>query len=494
MISRRQLLGAGALTAAGALADCRCSRGARGHTGDGQTSAQRAVKLARQYSGSTLNVSWEGGMQAAEPLQFSGPRWEELTGIRINLIELGSPLDLYRHTIEEHWAGTGAFDCGMVAPAWVPDLVGARALEPLDELVARYMVPTDLDDVLPLYRTLGFFKNRRYGLSDDGDVLLLYYRRDLFSNEDNQREFKSRFGRPLADPQGYGWQQFSDAAHFFTQPPHRYGMGPFNRDLRWGWFQALLRRNGGQFFDPVTMKPGVGEAPGIETMARLAELDQVIPPGTFDVSPKEGMLSTYGQGASAMASFWPPLGRWVEGYGISSRAGPIPRPRVAGKTGYALLPGGVTEIALGYLLSVFSRSRQKVPAYLFIQWLNSPEVSLERVMLPFALRDPFRISHIRSPSFRRLWPNAGEYLDLLAAAGNEGALVDLIIPGHAEYAEAFFVASTQMRLGSGAVEASQTMAARWDAITQRLGRNRQRAEYLEYLKRPGATIGAYSRR
>ena len=75
-----------------------------------------------------------------------------------------------------------------------------------------------------------------------------------------------------------------------------------------------------------------------------------------------------------------------------------------------------TWLALGFLLCVFQRSRSKEAAYLFLQWLNSPEISLERVMLPYALRDPFRISHISSPKYRARWPAAKEYLDTLGAA------------------------------------------------------------------------------
>ena len=43
--------------------------------------------------------------------------------------------------------------------------------------------------------------------------------------------------------------------------------------------------------------------------------------------------------------------------------------------------------------SVASTSKKKEPAYLFIQWLNSEEISIQRVQLPYALRDPFRDIH-----------------------------------------------------------------------------------------------------
>ena len=491
MIARRQLLASAPWL--GLLPGCRRRSAPSLPPAVGATSAERAVNAARRFTGITLNVGWESGMQAQDLLHFSGPRWEDLTGIRIRVIELGSPIDAYRRVYEEHQAGTGSLDCGMLAPAWMPDLLLIGALEPLDRYVEHYMMPGDLDDFLPLYRELGTWDGRRYGLFDDGDVLLLYYRRDLFEDLQLQAEFTSRFGHPLGNPARYDWQQFVDAARFFTDTmaPRMFGMAPFNRDLRWGWFQGLLRKNGGQFFDPQTMRPGVDAPAGVQTMSQLAELDRFMPPGAADVAPKEAMLTSYASGASAMASFWPPLGRWTEGYGVTpDEPGATPRTQVAGKTGYALLPGGVAQLALGFLLCVFERSQRKEAAYLFTQWLNSPDISLERVMLPYALRDPYRISHISSPKYRARWAAAPEYLDTLSGAATKGAMLDLILPGHADYADAFFSAVTDVRQGTAVSVAMQRMAVRWDAVTDRYGRSNQRAAYLEYLKKPGATLVA----
>ena len=49
-------------------------------------------------------------------------------------------------------------------------------------------------------------------------------------------------------------------------------------------------------------------------------------------------------------------------------------------------------------------------AYLFTQWTTRPAVSLARVMLPYALRDPYRLSHFKSPLYQALWPDAKQYL------------------------------------------------------------------------------------
>ena len=99
-----------------------------------------------------------------------------------------------------------------------------------------------------------------------------------------------------------------------------------------------------------------------------------------------------------MTISWPPYGRWAAGYGTDEEALTGCRSRtIAGKVGYALPPGGHPELAAGFALSVASTSKNKEAAYLFIQWLNSEEISLQRVQLPYALRDPFRDSHFTRP-------------------------------------------------------------------------------------------------
>ena len=39
-----------------------------------QSAAQRAVDEAKKYSGTTLTLEWQAGLQALDPLNFSGDR------------------------------------------------------------------------------------------------------------------------------------------------------------------------------------------------------------------------------------------------------------------------------------------------------------------------------------------------------------------------------------------------------------------------------------
>ncbi len=454
----------------------------------GATSAERAVNAARRFAGLTLNLGWEGGAQALDPLRFSGPRWEQLTGIKVNVVELGVPKDEYRRLVAEQEAGASALDCASVAPAWLGDLVKIGALENLDPYIRHYLAKDELKDVLPFYRDMGVYNGKRYGFFDDGDIMLVYYRKDLFADPHIQSEFERRYGHPLGDPRHYDGKMLLDAAIFFTETyaPKLYGMAPFTPDTAWAWFQALLRMHGGQFFDPKTMRATVNEPPGVFALNLILQLGRTMPPSSSflaETRPGETTFGAYLSGKAAMASFWPPLGRWAERYDPSLESFEmIAQSLVKGKTGYALLPGQESEMAVGFLLTVQAQSLHKAAAYLFIQWLNSKETSLDRVMLPYALRDPFRFSHFESPEYRGLWPNASEYLDVLRSAATDRAWMDLSIPGANSYAEAFFEALARANRGVAIVDALNRLAADWDELTSRLGLEAQRAAYAEFLK------------
>ena len=141
--------------------------------------------------------------------------------------------------------------------------------------------------------------------------------------------------------------------------------------------------------------------------------NKFMPPGVEQFGFVEN-LAAFLQGQTAMTISWPPYGRWAAGYGTDQEVlSWVPKSTIAGKVGYALPPGGHPQLAAGFALSVASTSKNKDAAYLFIQWLNSEDISMQRVQLPYALRDPFRDSHFTSPEYLAKWPDAKDYLAAL---------------------------------------------------------------------------------
>ena len=159
--------------------------------------------------------------------------------------------------------------------------------------------------------------------------------------------------------------------------------------------------------------------------------------------------------------------------------------KVAGKVGYALPPGGHPELAAGFALSVASTSKNKDAAYLFIQWLNSEDISLQRVQLPYALRDPFRDSHYVSPEYMAKWPDAKDYLATLKQ-GAETGLLDLSLLQTDKYEEVLRQAISKLWAGEDPKAILDTAAGEWDAITDKIGVDKQKAVYQAWAAKSGA--------
>src|SRR4026209_2378571 len=156
-----------------------------------QNAAKTAVEAAKKIcSGKTITIVWEAGLQSLDPTQFSGPLWEKETGCKVKVVEVPTA-EMFTKIMQEFRAGTGAYDALNVVPAWMPDLAQAGALEPLDALVDKYGFRDELKKIAPTYRdnqmTVG---DKIYGFPDDGDVFVMYYRKDLFAREDLQKAYK----------------------------------------------------------------------------------------------------------------------------------------------------------------------------------------------------------------------------------------------------------------------------------------------------------------
>ena len=161
----------------------------------------------------------------------------------------------------------------------------------------------------------------------------------------------------------------------------------------------------------------------------------------------------------------------------------VPSSAIVGKVGYTVMPGGHREMASGYVKALTADSQNKDAAYLFMQWTTCPTVSLVRVMLPYTLRDPYRLSHFTSPIYRSLWPAAKDYLIALSDSAN-GSVVDLIMPGWQDYALTLDRMCTAVWAGEDPSGALTKANAEWDCDRQDRRGLSTRA-YKQFLKLPG---------
>src|SRR5215467_4184460 len=151
-----------------------------------QSADQIAVEAAKKYSGSTITIVWEAGLQSLDPLNFSGPMWEKLTGVKVKVVEVATA-EMFTKIMQDYRSGAGAYDALNVIPAWMPDLANAGALEVLDPYVDKYGYRDELQKIAPTYRDNQMkVGDKIFGFPDDGDVFLMYYRTDVFGDAANK--------------------------------------------------------------------------------------------------------------------------------------------------------------------------------------------------------------------------------------------------------------------------------------------------------------------
>src|SRR5215813_864709 len=230
-----------------------------------QSAAQRAVDAAKKIcSGKTITIVWEAGLQSLDPLNFSGPRWEKETGCKVKVVEVPTA-EMFTKIMQEYRAGTGAYDALNVIPAWMPDLVQAGALEQLDKYVDKYAFRSELQKIAPTYRDNQMTVNGKiYGFLDDGDVFVMYYRKDIFARDDLKKAFQAKYNYPLAPPKT--WKQFDDIGSFLTESLKKEGIygASFFREAPYTMFmfEERFRNEGGKFFD-ANMKATVNSPVGV---------------------------------------------------------------------------------------------------------------------------------------------------------------------------------------------------------------------------------------
>jgi multiple sugar transport system substrate-binding protein len=102
-------------------------------------------------------------------------------------------------------------------------------------------------------------------------------------------------------------------------------------------------------------------------------------------------------------------------------------------------------------------------------------------MDPKTIMDPWRVSHFRSAKFRTAFPGADEYLDAIEKTFLS-VVPDPILPGSNEYMRKLSYELTEaLAKRKSPKDALDTAAAEWEKITDRRGRDKQKAQWGEKL-------------
>ena len=158
--------------------------------------------------------------QIAKPYPLSGPSvqevWERETGIKLELIGV-SPEENYPRVMQDITTKSGAYDVYTSFYNEIGDLVESNGVVDLDEYVAKYK--PDWNDpkrgapTKEIYNLSYTYNNKVYIVSLDGDFQTWVYRKDLFEDPQNKKEYEDKFKMPLRQPPT--WTEVDQIAQFF---------------------------------------------------------------------------------------------------------------------------------------------------------------------------------------------------------------------------------------------------------------------------------------
>jgi len=441
----------------------------------------RPVGAARPYEGTTIRA-----VVNAEYVKYSLSLVEkelyEKLGIKLETEVI--PLDSFvAKTLLEFNSGKSPWDLIMFGGTFMPDY--GRHFEPLENWTGKLKLDFYMDDIPDIYKKLFLKHNGKIvGMPYDGDIHMMFWNKTAFERADNKKKFKAKYGYELAPPQTF--KQWDDQSEFF----HGWGWDGTDRKLfgagasykgnlySYYWWRARFFAYGGQYFD-AEMKPLVNAAAGVRALDEMVKTMPYYPPGVllFESEEPKTMLV---KGEVPLLYSWTSTGK---------RVGNPNESVIVGKAGFGVVPGAEIDgqvvhrvpLTPGRGMAVSVYSQKKEAAMKVLEFISSPDESLKIVMDPKTIMDPWRNSHFKAEKFRKDFPGAGEYLDAIQKSFTY-AVPDPILPGANEYMRKLsFEITEALAKRKSSKEALDSAAAEWDKITERRGRDKQKALWGEKM-------------
>jgi len=348
-----------------------------------------------------IHVMFQTGGDMIPAVNFKEEYEANNPGIKITLEEVPSE-SLYEKQMTEFLTGTGSYDLIELYPTWMGDYI--PFVENLDPFFEKYADDINVDDYIEGAQ-VGFDKweGSWYAVPYDGDVVIFYYRKDLFEDPAIMEEFKATYGRELQVPNT--WDEVLDCAEFFTRENFAdqdqfYGIAMIASRHWWavGYWSNVYRSYGGEFFDE-NGEIALNREAFTKANEIWAEMIRFAPPGVLNfgyTETKEALAS--GQVAMAL--------QWATTVFVDPR-----QSKVHDRLGFTVMPGVLQEdgsiyrtpaLACGKCLAIPKSAKNKEEAFKFAAFLSSPEVQVWSTVNGTGI-DPNRYSVFEDPRVIEVW-------------------------------------------------------------------------------------------
>jgi multiple sugar transport system substrate-binding protein len=438
---------------------------------------------AKPYAGTTIRA-----VVNAEYVKYSLSLVEkelfDKHGIKIETEVI--PLDAFvAKTLLEFNSGKSPWDLVMFGPSNMPDY--GRHFEPLEPFIQKMKLDFYMDDIPDVYKKLMLrHQGKIVSMPYDGDIHIMFWNRTAFERPDNKRKFKAKYNYDLAPPKT--WKQWDDMAEFFHgwgwdgTDNKLFGAGasykPSGSGYSYHWWRARFFSYGGMYFDE-NMKALINSPAALRALEEMVRTMPYYPPGVllFESEEPKTMLV---KGEVPMLYSWTSTGK---------RVGNKNESVIVGKAGFGIVPGAEIDgkivhrpsLTPGRSMAVSVYSQKKEATMKVLEFISHPEQSLKIVMDPKTIMDPWRVSHFRADAFKKAFPDADKYLKAIEESFPH-VVPDPVIPAANEYQRKLsFEITEALAKRKSPKEALDSAAAEWEKITDRRGRDKQKAQWGERL-------------
>jgi multiple sugar transport system substrate-binding protein len=465
MISRRDLLRLGA--GAAALAATGCGKNAEAST---------TVKVM-SHPGQILPI-----------LTHHTDYLKKTYGLSLRILESPDPTS-YLDAVKDQQTGGGRYDIAMFFPRFNGELAPGYLL-PLDDLIAKHQARPLFDGIVDSYRVLySEWGGKTVAAPVDGDVAMLYYRKDALENPDHQKKFKAKYGVELTVPRT--WEDFARVAEFFTgwawgptgKPGFGFQTSTWERAYIEQQWAPMMASAGGNWFDK-NLKPGWNNAAGVRALKDLKGLLAFAPPGSVSLSWNQTMENIFAEDV-ALVLWYMDLGRL--GMSRDSWFAKSGGPEKMKNFGYAPWPGyevggqyrNFNSMFYGRVLGISRYSKQPDAAFQILKTVLTPERRILALDDDQSGSDMVLKTDYDPAVFKKLSPPR-EFLETAKGVLQNG-FPEMQLPGAGEYMDALQAQLHAYLTGSESDPAKALAAAaeRWEAITDRLGRAKQAGYWSE---------------
>ena len=403
----------------------------------------------------------------------------ETLGVKLKLLESPDSTS-YLDAVKDLQTGGGRYDLVMIYPRYVGDLA-QDYLRPLE---------LDLGAVEDAYRTLYcVWGGKTVAVPVDGDVAMLYYRKDALENPEHQAKFRAKTGRELRVPRT--WEEFRRVAEFFTGwawgPTGRPGFGfqtsTWDRSYCEQQWAPMMASAGGGWLTKDARPAWAGEA-GVRALRDLKDLLAFSPPGAISMSWDHSMESVFSNDV-ALTLWYMDLGRlggspksWFAKSGGPDKMknlGYAPWPGYDGPGGYR----NFNSMFYGRVVGLSRFAKNPEGALAVLRTLLDPARRVKSLDDPQSGSDMVLKGDYDPAAFKTLAPDPA-FLKAAKTVISNG-FPEMQLPGAGEYMDALQGRIHAYLTGSTSDPAAalKEAADQWESITDRRGRARQAAIWAE---------------